>query len=132
MGCHCSFSPWTCSYDLRNGGNSGGNSAGDDDEDGSSSSSLSSMSGGRHWRDRAALGSRARFEFRDTGMRSETGAAVVRASLVLEPLVGGDGGVYRCRVDFREAPTRNTRIELHLIGEGKAKRGFSVSQLSGI
>ena len=59
----------------------------------------------------------SRFEFRDTGLRSETGAAVVEAALVLSPLRGGDGGVYRCRVDFREAPTRNTRIELHLIGE---------------
>ena len=99
-----------CRYDLRDGG---GASSKDP------SSSVSSMSGGRHWRDQDVLGGggRARFEFRDTGMRSETGAAVVRASLVLQPLVEGDGGVYRCRVDFREAPTRNTRIELHLIGD---------------
>ncbi len=45
-------------------------------------------------------------------MRSETGAAVVAAALSLQPLAESDAGVYRCRVDFREAPTRNARIEL--------------------
>ena len=39
------------------------------------------------------------------------------SSLGIDPLRPEDGGVYRCRVDFREAPTKNTKIDLQLISK---------------
>ena len=42
---------------------------------------------------------------------------VIASHLLVGPLREEDGGVYRCRVDFREAPTRNTRIKLNLISK---------------
>ena len=71
--------------------------------------------GSRHWRDNRTLGNRGSFSFFETGMHSETGAKVIASHLLVGPLREEDGGVYRCRVDFREAPTRNTRIKLNLI-----------------
>ena len=65
--------------------------------------------GSRHWRDNRTLGNRGSFSFYETGMHSETGAKVIASHLLVGPLREEDGGVYRCRVDFREAPTRNTR-----------------------
>ena len=72
---------------------------------------------GRHWQDNSTAGLRASFSFYETGMHSETGAAVTTGILAVEPLQLEDQGVFRCRVDFREAPTRNTRIKLKLIGQ---------------
>ena len=40
-----------------------------------------------------------------------------RSSLNLDPVVAGDGGQYRCRVDYETSPTRNTRIKLKLVGK---------------
>ncbi|TRY71663.1 hypothetical protein TCAL_04738 [Tigriopus californicus] len=70
---------------------------------------------GRHWRDNGTLGNRAYFKFYETGMFSETGAPMIHSFLGIEPLQVQDRGIFRCRVDFREAPTRNTRIKLNLI-----------------
>lgn len=70
---------------------------------------------GRHWRDNGTLGNRAYFKFYETGMFSETGAPMIHSYLGIEPLQVKDRGIFRCRVDFREAPTRNTRIKLNLI-----------------
>ena len=42
---------------------------------------------------------------------------MIASQLLVGPLREEDGGVYRCRVDFREAPTRNTRIKLNLISK---------------
>ena len=39
-----------------------------------------------------------------------------KSYLNLEPVVRGDSGQYRCRVDYEVSPTRNTRIKLKLIG----------------
>ncbi len=72
---------------------------------------------GRHWRDNRTLGARGSFSFFETGMHSETGAPVIHSQLDIARIRESDGGVYRCRVDFREAPTRNTRIKLNLISE---------------
>ena len=40
-----------------------------------------------------------------------------KSSLNLEPVLGGDSGQYRCRVDYDTSPTRNTRIKLKLVGK---------------
>ena len=71
---------------------------------------------GRHWKDNRTLGNRAFFHFKETGMRSETGAMQIASSLTIDALIPEDTGFYRCRVDFKEAPTKNTKIHLKLIG----------------
>ena len=72
---------------------------------------------GRHWKDNRTLGNRAFFSFKETGMKSETGAMQIASFLTIEDLRGEDNGFYRCRVDFKEAPTKNTKINLKLIGK---------------
>ena len=57
------------------------------------------------WSDEKWLGSRAQF-------RPETFPAVLR----VHEVAGSDAGQYRCRVDFREAPTRNTLVNLTVVG----------------
>ena len=37
--------------------------------------------------------------------------------LVLDNVKGRDEGSYKCRVDFRQAPTRISNIDLHVIGK---------------
>ena len=73
--------------------------------------------GGRHWFANNTVGSRAHFQFAKTGMYSETGASVIASTLKIDPLRPEDKGIYRCRVDFQEAPTKNTKIDLRLIGK---------------
>ena len=72
---------------------------------------------GRHWKDNRTLGNRAFFSFKETGMKSETGAMQIASFLTIEDLRPEDNGFYRCRVDFKEAPTKNTKINLKLIGK---------------
>ena len=39
------------------------------------------------------------------------------AALVIEDIRPTEAGVYRCRVDFKSAPTRNTLVNVTLLGE---------------
>ena len=41
----------------------------------------------------------------------------IASFLTIEALRPEDTGFYRCRVDFKEAPTKNTKIHLNLIGK---------------
>lgn len=59
------------------------------------------------WSDGNAFGSRAYFV---TGKRPA-------AALQVEAVELKDAGVYRCRVDFRNSPTRNFQVNLSVIGK---------------
>lgn len=43
--------------------------------------------------------------------------AVLSALLRIHDISGSDAGKYRCRVDFAEAPSRNSWINLTVIGK---------------
>ena len=64
-----------------------------------------SITGGTVWSDENFLGPRAQF-------RPETYPALLR----IHEIGVADAGLYRCRVDFNEAATRNTIINLTVIG----------------
>ncbi len=64
----------------------------------------------RHWSDDGTLGGRAFFRGDHTPGR-----------LVLDNVRGSDGDTYKCRVDFRKAPTRIAKIHLDIIGKCSRK-----------
>ncbi|XP_034941129.1 hemicentin-1-like [Chelonus insularis] len=60
--------------------------------------------GARHWSDQEWFGDRA-------SMRVDTELV----ELEVDPLISTDAGVYKCRVDFRDSPTKNQKINLTVI-----------------
>ena len=62
---------------------------------------------GRHWMERRTFGDRASFHIEATGARTRDGVRVLRSYLRITSLEPRDAGPYRCRVDFKKAPTRN-------------------------
>lgn len=64
------------------------------------------LSQARHWSAPEVFGSRAYFR-----------TVSEPAQLVVEDIRLHDEGVYRCRVDFRNTPTRSFRYNLTVIGE---------------
>ena len=63
-----------------------------------------------HWADEHALGGRAFFRVTDTDESIGTHLAVENVKDV-------DAGSYRCRVDFQGSPTRNSIVNLTVIGK---------------
>ncbi|KAA0198143.1 hypothetical protein HAZT_HAZT008563 [Hyalella azteca] len=59
------------------------------------------------WSDENTLGTRAKFDLN-----------LEPPGLVIDPALPSDENLYRCRVDFRSSPTRNSRVRLTVIGEG--------------
>lgn len=51
------------------------------------------------------------------GERAAMRTDVNPAELEIYPLESTDGGVYRCRVDFKNSPTKNQKINLTVVGE---------------
>ncbi|XP_062713300.1 uncharacterized protein LOC109426972 [Aedes albopictus] len=62
-----------------------------------------------HWRDGTILENRAKFKLQE---RDKS-----RAELVINPVLKKDAGVFRCRVDFLLSPTKNSNVNLEIVGK---------------
>jgi hypothetical protein len=81
----------------------------------------------RHWTDSHVLGRRASFQMsgkylRSRGPGSNTMLSTMkrrrrRSALKIRDVAISDRGIYKCRVDFQGAPTRNSRANLTVIGK---------------
>ena len=71
----------------------------------------------QHWSNESTLGSRAFFRVSDRPPR-----------LRIEDVSTEDEGVYKCRVDYMEAPTRTSNVFLQVIGESLGFTGMDVKE----
>lgn len=66
----------------------------------------SAIENGTHWFDQNFLNGRGRFD-----------ARARPAIFAMDAVRITDTGLYRCRVDFQKTPTRNSKVNLTVIGE---------------
>ena len=67
----------------------------------------------RHWADAHALNGRANFQMANKKMKAKG----VKSFLRIRNVHNLDRGLFRCRVDFQSALTRNSRANLTVIGK---------------
>lgn len=67
---------------------------------------------GRHWWDEQRFGQRVRFF-----VPQSSGAKQPAARLVITNITRQDAGDYRCRVDYNNAPSRNFKYHIVVVGE---------------
>ena len=79
----------------------------------------------KHWMT-SELDEQASFYVNRTGRFTNSGVEIVQSYLQIKKVQWKDAGFYRCRVDFFQAPTRNLKVKLTLIG--KASKFFSHSK----
>ena len=77
---------------------------------------------GGHWSSDAVLGQRATFQWpanasSESSLPSKVVGEAATAGLLLSPITESDQSAYRCRLDYKEAQTRNLLISLSIIGE---------------
>lgn len=73
----------------------------------------------QHWSDPDVLKSKAQFYY-------ETNPPVLRIKLIKRE----DAGLYRCRVDFQKSPTRNSRINLTVLGKFKCNHFIRIKTIA--
>ena len=78
----------------------------------------------KHWMT-SELDEQASFYVNRTGRFTKSGVEIVQSYLQIKKVQWKDAGFYRCRVDFFQAPTRNLKVKLTLIG--KASKFYSHS-----
>nr|CAH0111306.1 unnamed protein product [Daphnia galeata] len=66
----------------------------------------------RHWSDENVLGKRAFFS--TVLMQNNYSSS---GCLMIDNVRESDAGLYRCRVDFKRSPTRNSRVNLTVVGK---------------
>ena len=74
---------------------------------------------GKHWSAEPPFGFGQRARFRVPAAESFT-ALVIKVVTLL------DEGVYRCRVDYRNSPTRNMKLNLTVVGKRVGQLDFPI------
>ena len=79
---------------------------------------LGGLDDGKRWSDaERGFGHRAVFHVDQTKLKSSGVNQKVMSYLNVNEIKSDEAGVYKCRVDFKSAPTRNYNVNVTVIGE---------------